>query len=125
MKPRFVPLYQKLRAILREGVIGDLTGVEASLCNQLPAELVGKTYHTEPGQGGALLDCGSYCASWLEDFLPGNPALTKIAVNQQDNVDYYVQAQMQFGAHTAVLPLFSSGKHAKVGVFCSAAQTLR
>lgn len=103
MKPRFVPLYRKLRTMLKEGVIGDLTGIEASLCNQLPAEMAGKTYHTEPSQGGALLDCGCYCASWLEDFLPGDPTLTRIAVNQQDNVDYYVRAQMQFGACAAVL----------------------
>ena len=102
MKTRFVPLYDTVRQLVKAGKLGELTAVEASLCNQMPDEMMaeenrGKTYHTQPGQGGALLDAGIYCASWLQDFLPSVPELTSIFANVKNGVDYYVEAELKAG----------------------------
>jgi hypothetical protein len=47
--------------------IGPVTRVEASLCNDMLGFVEGAgTYHMTPGPGaGVLLDCGTYCASWI------------------------------------------------------------
>lgn len=103
MKTRFTPLYRTLRhLILEEGVIGELVRLETSYCNVLPVDWVGKTYHTEPGQGGALLDGGIYCASWLEDYLGSEGKLSHVRVNLSE-VDLYVNAEMELGGVQAVL----------------------
>ncbi len=108
MKTRFVPLYPVVRQLVKSGELGELTAVEASLCNRMPDEMMaeknrGKTYHTQPGQGGALLDAGIYCASWLQDFLPSVPELTSVSVNVKGGVDYYVEAKLKAGEVTARL----------------------
>lgn len=93
MKPRFVPLYPKIKSALAE--IGEIQRVETSLCNLM--ELTGKTYHSQPGQGGALLDVGIYCASWLEDFLGEVTGVNKISAKIYGGIDYYVDADLNFG----------------------------
>lgn len=98
MKPRFVPLYKKLREILADE---EITGVETSLCNLM--ELTGKTYHTQAGQGGALLDVGIYCASWLQDFLAGTPVLKNLTADVRGGIDYYVDAELDFDGKTGRL----------------------
>lgn len=73
MKTRFVPCYRAVREAVLAGEIGEVVGVRASLCNQM-GELFsgGASYHSAPmlEGGGVTLDCGTYCASWIEDFLP-------------------------------------------------------
>lgn len=94
MKPRFVPLYQKIKSARSE--IGEIISVETSLCNLM--ELTGKTYHTQRGQGGALLDVGIYCASWLEDFLGALTGVKSVTAKIENGVDYYLDAELEFGA---------------------------
>ncbi len=93
MKPRFVPLYQKIKSARAE--IGEIISVETSLCNLM--ELTGKTYHTQQGQGGALLDVGIYCASWLDDFLGEFTGVKKVTTKIESGVDFYVDAELDFG----------------------------
>ncbi|MBQ7704463.1 MAG: Gfo/Idh/MocA family oxidoreductase [Selenomonadaceae bacterium] len=93
MKPRFVPLYEKIKSAQAE--IGEIISVETSLCNLM--ELTGKTYHTQKGQGGALLDVGIYCASWLEDFLGAVTDVKNITAKIENEIDYYVDAELNFG----------------------------
>lgn len=99
MKPRFVPLYEKIKSA--RGEIGEITRVETSLCNLM--ELTGKTYHTQKGQGGALLDVGIYCTSWLEDFLGEITGVKKVSVKIENEIDYYVDAELNFGEKTGRL----------------------
>ena len=94
MKPRFQPLYKKLKFLLEDGIIGKIISVETSLCNEM--NLTGKTYHSQKGQGGALLDVGIYCASWLEDFFGEITSVKKITFEVRDEVDYYVDAELNF-----------------------------
>ena len=92
MKPRFQPLYRKLKSLTAE--FGEIISVESSLCNEM--NLTGKTYHTQKGQGGALLDIGIYCASWLDDFLGEITFAKKITFDVREEIDYYVNAELNF-----------------------------
>lgn len=104
MKTRFVPLYRKLRTLIKdEKIIGDITRVETSLCISLPKEYFGKTYHTDPVMGGALLDSGIYCASWLEDYCDGDIRMEKTLANLYGPVNMYVKGTMKIGDADAVL----------------------
>ena len=98
MKTRFVPLYAQIKNLVENGAIGELVSIETSLCNDMPPELIGpssKTYHTQPGQGGALLDGGIYCACWLEDYMKGSFLRTRVTARLKDGIDYYVDAALQ------------------------------
>lgn len=103
MKPRFVSLYaQVMQAAER---IGDITHVEATLCNDMLGFVEGSgTYHMTPGPGaGVLLDCGTYCASWIEDFCPGVPTLVSIAGATKNGIDTYADAHLSHGGISARL----------------------
>lgn len=105
-KARFTPCYRAVREAVEAGEIGEIVRVEASLCNDM-AELVasGRTYHSKPVGGGVLLDCGTYCASWLDDFLPEcDPAVTDFAgLANGDGVDLYADAKLEVGGLPARL----------------------
>lgn len=106
MKPRFVPLYAQLKSIIDSGGIGCVERVEATLCNDMLVYIEGRnSYHTDPAQGGALLDSGTYCASWLEDFLPkgADPALSSLVASTKDDLNIYVDAELSFGTAKARL----------------------
>lgn len=97
MKPRFVPLYAQVREAVER--LGDITCVEATLCNDMLGYVEGTdSYHMTPGPGaGVLLDCGTYCASWIAQFCPGEPVLKSIAGAAKDGIDTYVDARLDCG----------------------------
>lgn len=95
MKQRFVPLYQELKRRVDAGEIGKITSIGTSLCNEMPPGM--NTYHVQPGYGGSLLDVGTYCASWVEDFAIGDIQLETVAASQKDSVDYYIDAKLHVG----------------------------
>ena len=104
MKTRFVPLYDEVRRLLGEGAIGELLRVETSLCNAMPPDALEGTYLLDGAQGGALLDCGIYCASWIEDLLPAPFAATARQVDMYRGVDAHVNAELVTSdGRTAVL----------------------
>ena len=94
MKPRFVPLYAQVVNALKE--IGPIVRVDATLCNDMLGAVEGTgSYHMTPGPGaGVLLDCGTYCASWIEDLCPGTPILVSKTDARRDGIDVYVDAQL-------------------------------
>lgn len=96
MKPRFVPLYGKLKQIIDSGRIGDIERVETSLCNMFSFDPLRPTYHTDKVQGGCLLDEGIYCASWLEDFSEGEPQITDLQGEETDGVEFYINADITY-----------------------------
>ncbi|MBP3892764.1 MAG: Gfo/Idh/MocA family oxidoreductase [Atopobiaceae bacterium] len=103
MKPRFVPLYERVRQACSQ--IGAITRIEVTLCNDMLGFVEGTgTYHMTPGPGaGVLLDCGIYCASWLEDFLTGVPTIVGIAGQKKDEIDVYADANFACDGMTARL----------------------
>lgn len=101
MKLRFVPAYRKLKAMLEEGVIGDIEDVSASMCFPFPKEAFGMTYHTQAGKGsGALLDGGIYCAGIVEDWMKGIPVPCMTYANYY-GFDLYSDAYLKFDNGTA------------------------
>lgn len=100
MKPRFVPLYQRVLDAVQK--IGPLERVEATLCNDMLAAVEGSgSYHMTPGPGaGVLLDCGIYCASWLQAFGAGEPHVTSVAGTRRDGIDVYADAWLDLGGVT-------------------------
>lgn len=124
MKTRFVPLYGRLKELVTSGAIGEITEVKTSLCNEIPAQKTAFTYHREPGQGGALLDGGIYCASWLEDFLPGEPVLENISAVIRNEVDEYVDAHLGFEGRSAKLECAFDRKKPRVTVIVGTKGTI-
>ena len=100
MKPRFVPAYGKLKQMIEDGVIGDLESITASQCFMVPKEAYGKSYHTVPEGGGALLDSGIYCVSLAEDFLKGEPVPVQTYANYH-GFDIYTDSTLCFDNGTA------------------------
>lgn len=121
-KARFTPCYRAVREAVEAGEIGEIVRVEASLCNDM-AELVasGRTYHSKPVGGGVLLDCGTYCASWLDDFLPEcDPAVSDFAgLANGDGVDLYADAKLEVGGLPARLECAFDRKKARQAVLVS------
>ena len=97
MKPRFVPLCAQVVQALDQ--IGPLTSVEATLCNDMLAYVEGTgTYHLTPGPGaGVLLDCGTYCASWLEALGAGELRVLSVTCEKREGIDVYVDARLDLG----------------------------
>jgi predicted dehydrogenase len=98
MKTRFIPAYREVKRRIGEGAIGEVVSVETSLCNAMPFDSARPTYHTDPSQGGALLDVGIYCACYLEDFLRGDPVLKDLKAEFQGGVDFYADAELAFSS---------------------------
>ena len=104
MKTRFLPLYRELRKLIQEELfLGDIVRVETSQCILFPKEMWGKTYHTDPYMGGALLDCGIYAASWIEDYIEGKLLSCNVQAMVTEGIDTYVNAALQFEGAEAVL----------------------
>lgn len=101
MKQRFVPLYQELKRRVDAGEIGAITSIQTSLCNEMPVGM--NTYHVQPGVGGSLLDVGTYCASWVEDFSNGSIKLEAVTASLKDSIDYYIDAKLYIGRVQAQL----------------------
>lgn len=111
LKTRFVPLHERIMAALPR--LGRLQRVEATLCNDAMADLAGAgTYHLDDGPGaGALLDCGIYCAGWIEELVPGPWEVTDSTSRIHGVADTYSRTSFEAGDMTAVLECaFDLGK---------------
>lgn len=103
MKTRFVPLHPHV--VDTVGVLGPVARVHASLCNDaLASYRTRDTYILGGGPGsGVLLDCGIYCASWLDELLPGEIAVERVDTAFYEGSDVYVNAHMTIGGVAAEL----------------------
>lgn len=114
MKARFTPAAREVMREVSVGVVGRVRSVEASLCNDALQHFrdSNSSYIFDSVQGGTLLDCGIYCASWLEALLPGAIALESVDVatvpargcdDGGATVDAYVGARLKLGGVPALL----------------------
>jgi len=103
MKPRFVAIYQPVMDAVAQ--LGHIRYVEATLCNDMLGFVEGSgSYHMTPGPGaGVLLDCGTYCASWIAALCAGEPELLSCESVLRNGIDVYVNARMMFGPIEATL----------------------
>ena len=103
MKPRFVALYPRVMETLEQ--IGDLRHIEATLCNDMLGAVADSgSYHMTPGPGaGVLLDCGTYCASWIAALAPEPAQLVDAHAELVNGIDVYVDAHYSCGDVSARL----------------------
>lgn len=97
MKPRFTPLYQKIQKLIEEGTIGDIQEIHTILNSKQPQEVIKNSYLSNPVYGGALLDCGCYCATWISEYTKGKLRIDHIDVDLEDGYDLHTKVQMHIG----------------------------
>ncbi|MGM9942156.1 MAG: Gfo/Idh/MocA family oxidoreductase [Bulleidia sp.] len=115
LKTRFVPLYEKIREIVTEGVIGEVTCIKTCLCSL--ADLSRKDlYYTNPNGGGALLDEGIYNAGWIEQYGGTGWKLQDLKAVCRDGIDVYTEAHLCNAHCTAVLECAFDRKKEKTAV---------
>lgn len=103
MKPRFTPLYQKIHKLIEEGTIGDIQEIHTVLNSKQPQEVIKNSYLSNPVYGGALLDCGCYCATWITEYTKGRLRIDYINVDLEDGYDLHTKVQMHIGNTLATL----------------------
>ena len=103
MKPRFTPLYQKIHKLIEEGIIGDIQEIHTVLNSKQPQEVIENSYLSNPVYGGALLDCGCYCATWIIEYAKGKLRIDHIDVDLEDGYDLHTKVQMHIGNTLATL----------------------
>lgn len=103
MKPRFTPIYAPILDELAS--IGEILEVQASLCNDMLGLVEGSgSYHMTPGPGaGVILDCGTYCASWIAALCPRDVRLHSIVGARKNGIDVYADATFQSNGFSARL----------------------
>lgn len=97
MKPRFTPTHELVCKALPD--VGELVRVEATLCNDMLGMVEGTgSYHMTPGPGaGVLLDCGIYCASWIEELCADEPEVVDVTGVTLGGIDVYADARLRMG----------------------------
>lgn len=65
-----MPIFQKIKEMIREGVLGNIKFVEAELGSLKEDDPTNRFFNPELG-GGAMLDIGTYGLSFVTMFLPG------------------------------------------------------
>ena len=97
MKPRFTPLYQNIKKLIQEGILGDIQEIHTVLNSKQADEVIQNSYLSDPIYGGALLDCGCYCATWITEYTKGKLRIDHIDVDLQDGYDLHTKVQMHIG----------------------------
>lgn len=97
MKPRFTPLFQKVQALIQEGSLGNIQEIHTVLNSKQSDEVIQHSYLSDSIYGGALLDCGCYCATWITEYTKGQLRIDYIDVDLQDGYDLHTKVQMHIG----------------------------
>lgn len=103
MKNRFVPCYRKAKEILDDNIIGNISKIETSFCNE-HMTYDENSYLFDLKQGGCLLDLGIYNISYLDDFFSEMIEDINVECKYHDcGVDCYVNAKIMFGKKQAIV----------------------
>lgn len=94
MKTRFVPLIQDIKALLEEGVIGEIERVETSFCYDI--EYRQGHYLFDEDQGGILYDVGTYNIASTIDYIHSPLVSVQSDVEKNYQVDVYDQVELTF-----------------------------
>ncbi|MEO8261684.1 MAG: Gfo/Idh/MocA family oxidoreductase [Pseudolysinimonas sp.] len=87
---------QTLRAaeLVRDGVLGELIGVEASFIVPMPPS---SDIRWNPAlAGGSLMDLGCYPVRWLRDVVGVQPTVTSAKAKDRNGVDASMDARLDF-----------------------------
>ncbi len=85
MKPRFTPLYQKVRSLVADGAIGEVGSVTFSLKRSI--DCPEGHWYADPVGGGAALDLGIYGAAWADEYARGDISVKRCSHTYRNEVD--------------------------------------
>lgn len=94
MKTRFVPLTQKIRDALNEGLIGKPIRIETSFCYTI--DFHPDHYLFDPIQGGILYDVGIYNLAMILDLIHSPVIGLSLKGEMKYGVDVYDWVELQF-----------------------------
>ena len=106
MWTRFFPIHVKLRALLKENVIGDINAIIESFTATVPGDINSRFYRVDLG-AGILLDTGSYGISWAYSILGKPQDVVGLAHFGESGADYQVACVMKYPAGQLVSILSS------------------
>ncbi len=95
MWTRFLPAIQKAKELITRGDIGDILGLEADFCYNLPEEEEPKIYQPHMA-GGSLLDVGVYGLHFAAMFLGRDPEIISALAHTQGGVDIHTQVLLKY-----------------------------
>ena len=96
MWTRFIPAIIKVQEIVRNGVIGEVRGIEASFCYASSPEEEAKLFQNEMA-GGSLLDVGVYGLHFVSLFLGNNPISVSAEASVEDGCDCITNVLLRYG----------------------------
>jgi len=100
---RFLPAVNEAVRLARNGVIGDVMGIEADFCYNIEPHEDPKLFSDELA-GGSLLDVGVYGLHFASLFFGSSPVTVTATANVVNGVDY----------HTSILLKYDGGRIASV-----------
>lgn len=95
MKPRFTPLYQKVRGLVVDGLIGEVGSVAFTLRRTI--EHGDGHWYNDPVGGGAALDLGIYGAAWADEYAGGAISVSACSHTYRDEVDRADRCELTLG----------------------------
>lgn len=99
MKTPFVPMFDVIKDVLKNGVIGDIKSIYAGFCSKPNVHINSYLYNEE--DGGATLDVGSYPIAFVLGILDNKKILsikkkTKKKKFNEANIDVHFEASISF-----------------------------
>lgn len=95
MKTRFIPLVSKIKSLLDDGVIGEITRLEDRFCYDITHSDQTR-YLFDKEQGGALNDVGSYTIASMLDYIPSSIESIENDVTMMKGVDVHDRVTVHF-----------------------------
>ncbi|MBI9050308.1 MAG: Gfo/Idh/MocA family oxidoreductase [Anaerolineaceae bacterium] len=106
MWTRFFPIHVKIRSLLKEKTIGDVTAMAINFAATPPFDLNNRFFKLDLG-AGVLLDTGSYGISWAYSLLGKPQEVVGLAHFGESGADYQIACLMKFPAGQLVSILSS------------------
>jgi len=103
---RFWPPYQRMRELVRRGVLGQLTGLDIRLHVNVKPWCSVTSHRLQPGEGGVLFDLGSQAvdlACWITGLPPREISASRTSLRWEDD-------------HVLVHLLFADGLQARCNI---------
>lgn len=94
LKTRFIPGIDRLKSLLKDGVIGDIVRIEASFCDETPYDP--DSYLFDQQQGGAIYDVATYPLGFVLDLIDGSPMIKESVVRNKYGVDVFFKTTLTY-----------------------------
>ena len=96
MWARLVPGTMKMLELVKDGVFGEILGVEGKFCYTMDEDEMDHHVFKNENGGGSLLDVGVYGLNFASWYLGKNMDYFRTAADIQNGVDYHTQVLMHY-----------------------------